>query len=139
MPALNRAFSNGNVTAACCSDRCVASARPALLDTRPHAVCHYFLVTASIISPGGVVNHAGWYLWGSGAERAFLPPCFTLTGCGRILYTYSVPNPTCQYIVERTYQRGSRSHLALIGPVDIEREQQARDSGSIVNHKEEVP
>jgi hypothetical protein len=45
---------------------------------------------------------------------ALSPSCFRLTGYGRILYTYSVPDQPRQQVVDRAHQRGSRSHISFI-------------------------
>ena len=58
------------------------------------------------------------------ASNGFLPTCFRLTGYGRILYTYSVPDQPRQHVVDRAHQRESCSQLSLLWPVDKERERQ---------------
>jgi len=61
-----------------------------------------------------------------GVEWALAPSCFRLTGYGRILYTYSVPDQPRQQVVDRAHQRGSRSRVSFIGQVDEGREWELR-------------
>src|SRR6185295_15505851 len=67
-----------------------------------------------------------------GAEWALAPTCFRLTGYGRILYTYSVPDQPRQQDVDRAHQRGSRSRISFIGQVDEGREWGAQNQGLLL-------